>query len=67
MPSMLISTNTRNILPVARSSGSSPIADSKTSMSSITNWMIAGAGRRWAGRAFRPRDMLEREKKTVVW
>jgi hypothetical protein len=37
------------------------------SRSSITNWMMAGAGRRRAGRVFKPRDMLEREKKTVVW
>jgi hypothetical protein len=29
--------------------------------------MIAGAGRRWAGSVFKPRDILEREKKTVVW
>jgi hypothetical protein len=62
-----MSKNTKNMLPPARSSGSSPTADSKTSISSITNWMIAGAGRRRAGRVFRPRDILEREKKTVVW
>jgi hypothetical protein len=64
---MLMSRNTKNILPSARSSGSNPTEDSRTSISNITNWIIAGAGRRRAGRVFRPRDMLEREKKTVVW
>jgi len=61
-----MSRNTKNMPPAARSSGIIPTADSKISVRNITNWIMAGAGRRRAGRAGKPIDMLERERKTVV-
>ena len=44
-----------------------PTADSSTRVSRITACIIAGRERRLVGSAGSPREMEEREIKTVVW
>ena len=66
-PSMLMSRKTREKLRPSESSLKMPAADSTTRIVRITAWTIAGRLSSRAGRGGRPREMDERDKKTVVW
>lgn len=66
MPSIEIMTNTNIIASAPLSSGTSPIPDSIANVVRITNCTIAGSGRRRSGSAGRPKEIEERERKTVV-
>jgi hypothetical protein len=56
----------RNTKPTPYSSENIPTADSKTRVMRMRNWMIPGRGSKDEGRGGIPRDIEEREKKTVV-
>jgi len=74
MPSKQIRRNTSIMLnpsvapPSDPSPGPmSPLADSTTSRTRITDWIMAGKGSNRSGRAGRPKEIDERERKTVDW
>jgi hypothetical protein len=68
MPSRLISRNTVVMLHASSASaGKTPTADSNARRRRIPAWMIAGRGRRRAGRGGTPIEIDDRERKTVVW
>lgn len=66
-PSRLISVNTKKMLKLSDSSPKSPTADSYIKAKNIRHWVMAGKDINRTGSAGIPRDIADREKKTVVW
>ena len=66
-PSRLISVNTKKMLRLSDSSPKIPMADSYINVKKMKHWMMAGNGISRTGSAGIPRDIEDREKKTVVW
>jgi len=64
---MLMSVNTKDILIASESIGKKPWADSIKSKEKMMVCMMAGKGRRRAGSTGRPKEMEDRERKTVAW
>ena len=62
-----MSVNTKKMLKLSDSSPKNPIADSYIKAKKIINWTIAGKDISCAGSAGIPRDIDDRERKTVVW
>lgn len=67
MPSRLTRINTIIILIPSDSLVKIPTEDSNAKIRSIADCRSAGSGRRRVGRAGIPREIEDREKKTVVW
>ena len=67
MPSKLINTKTKPIAKPSELAGIKPTPDSSASMDRIKNWTIAGSERNREGSAGNPKEMDERDKKTVAW
>lgn len=66
-PSTLTSRKTKRKLEPSDSALKSPKALSYTSANNMSSCTIAGTERNRVGRAGRPREMVDLEKKTVVW
>ena len=62
-----MSINTKKMFKLSDPSPKNPMADSYIKAEKIINWMIAGKGISRAGSAGIPRDIDDRERKTVVW
>ena len=62
-----MSVNTKKMLKLSDSSPKNPMADSYIKVKKITDCMIAGKGISHAGSAGIPRDIDDRERKTVIW
>ena len=66
-PSRLMSINTKKMLKLSDSSPKIPIADSYIKVKKMKHWTMAGKDISRTGSAGIPRDIEDREKKTVVW
>ena len=62
-----MSINTKKMLRLSDSSPKIPMADSYIKVKKTKHWMMAGKGISRTGSAGIPRDIADREKKTVVW
>lgn len=67
MPSRLIRTNTNRILGPSESELKNPTAASKLKVVNMIPCKMAGRERSRAGKGGMPRDMEDRDRKTVVW
>ena len=63
---MLIKTNTSRILDTSASLEKIPTADSMAKIANMHPWAKAGNESSAYGKGGKPRDMLDREKNTVV-
>ena len=66
-PSRPMRVNTKKMLRLSDSSPKIPMADSYIKTKKMKHWMIAGKDISRTGSAGIPRDIADREKKTVVW
>ena len=67
MPSILINRNTRPKANPSELSGITPTPDSKARVTNITSCTIAGRGSKRDGKGGRPKEIDDRDKKTVAW
>jgi hypothetical protein len=66
-PSRLMRVNTRKMLRLSESSPKIPMADSYIKVMKMKHWTMAGKDISRTGSTGIPRDIADREKKTVVW